>query len=71
LQPTLALLLLAARNASAAGLVPCHTAVDTQRHTRIDANALHHAIHQLGMAKDPLQHRAVVTKIAHSISSSP
>jgi hypothetical protein len=69
-EPIAALPLATASDASGASFVPGHAPVDASGRGRIDANALHHAVHQLGVAKDPIQHRAAVTEITHGISSA-
>jgi hypothetical protein len=54
-----------AGDASAARFVPTHTPVEAPSHGRIDADDLNHAIHDFGLAHDPVQHRATVAKVAH------
>jgi hypothetical protein len=39
------------------------------RGRRIDTEARHHAVHQLGLAHNPAQHRAGQAKVAHGITS--
>src|ERR1700674_152242 len=69
-QPIAALPLAAACDAPGASLVRGHAPVDASCRGRIDADALHHAVHQLGLANDTVQHRSAVTEVAHGISSS-
>lgn len=57
-------------DALGAGLVPGHAAVEAGSREWVDAEALHDAVHQLGLTKDPVQHRAPVAEIAHVAYSS-
>ena len=57
--------LAAACDAPGASLVPAHSPLDANCRGRIDADALYHAVHQLGLANDPVQHRSAVTEVAH------
>jgi hypothetical protein len=59
-----------AGDASGAGLVKSRALVEPSCRNRINAEAFHHAIHQLGLLQDPVQHWTAIAKVAHGESSS-
>jgi hypothetical protein len=59
-----------ASDASGAGLVKSRALVEPSCRSRVNAQAFHHAIHQLGLLQDPVQHRTAIAKVAHGESSS-
>src|SRR6516225_5051383 len=59
-----------AGNALAARLVPSHAVLEPSCRGKIKPKALHHAIHQLRLVQDPVQHRPAIAKVAHGESSS-
>ena len=65
LQPIATFALVATGDAVGAGFVPSCPLIDTRGDGRIDANEPHHAIHQLDLMKNPVEHRPAVTEIAH------
>jgi hypothetical protein len=68
LKPTPALPMHVAGEASDAPFVASHV-LEASDTGRINADARHHAAHQVGLASDPIQYRPAQAKIAHAITS--
>jgi hypothetical protein len=58
-----------AGNALTARLIPGHAVLEPGCRRKINPKALHHAIHQLRLLQDPVQHRPAIAKVAHGESS--
>jgi hypothetical protein len=65
LQPIATYVLVATGDAVGARFIPGRTLVNTRGDGRIDANAPHHAIHQLGLTKNPVEHRPAIARTGH------